>query len=293
MAGNAMLEVSSVTSCDTEKYLEDWEMLESIGIRPRPTWVRGPAFVDGNEIVLPARRTEEYVAFEPDHSFELLSDLVRLPGLGEVYFPENRLDIKITNPRLAEDFANKHGLLWHGPKQVRDNECRESLKDWFFAGFELGRSATLYAIIERCEEGSAEPVRQLLRRDRDAGLFHRFPLPDDDNDLLEYASIQLAESITRGLAECTPTLSAMCALLEDGAKVGGVGDFRFGNEAGSLVGAAYYELAHLISRKAWVTKCDECGEMLIPEDARQRYHKKCGARKRQRERRARMARGQQ
>lgn len=263
--------------------------MESIGIRPRPTWVRGPAFADGGEIVLPARGTEEYVAFEPGHSLQLLSDLVRLPGLGEVCRAGKRRDIKITNPRLAEDFAGNHGLLWHGPKQAVGIECRESLKDWFFAGFELGRSATLSATIKQCEEGSAEPVRQLLRGDRDAGLFHRFPLPDDDNDLLEYASIQLAESITRGMAECTTTLGAMCAFLEDGAKVGSAGDFRFVNEPNSLVGAAYYELAHLISRKVWVINCGECGEMFIPDDARQRYHKKCGARKRQRERRARRA----
>jgi hypothetical protein len=53
-------------------------------------------------------------------------------------------------------------------------------------------------------------------------------------------------------------LSAACGLLEDGEKIGGAGDFRFGNEPRSLVGAAYYQLALLVSRKEPVRECEEC-----------------------------------
>lgn len=261
--------------------------LESIGIRLRPTWIHGPAVVDGGEVVLAADGAEEYAAFEPDHALQLIFDVARLTGLGEPYFVDKRLNVRVTNPRLVEDFVSKHGLLWHGPKQVRDKECREPLRDWFFAGFELGRSLAFYSVIERSVEGTAEPVRQFLRRERDDGLFHRLPLPDDDTELLEYASIQLSESVTRGMAGCTPTLNAMCAVLEDGAKVGGAGDFRLGNDPESLVGAAYYGLANLISRKVRIINCGECGEMFIPQDPRTEYHKRCGNRKRKRESRQR------
>jgi hypothetical protein len=48
---------------------------ESIGVRPIPRWVRGRAFIDGNEIVLDCREAEEYPAFEPDHSLRMLFDL--------------------------------------------------------------------------------------------------------------------------------------------------------------------------------------------------------------------------
>ncbi len=163
-------------------------------------------------------------------------------------------------------------------------EVRESLKDWFLAGVDLSLSTAMYSCIgQPQEEKSAEPVRSYLRLLRDAGFFKRISLPDDDNDLLEYSSIQLAERVSRGMAGCTPTLSAACGLLEDGKKVGAAGDFRIGNEPDSLVGAANYQLACLIALKKVARDCEECGEMFFPEDPRQRYHPKCGARKRQRE----------
>jgi hypothetical protein len=104
-------------------------------------------------------------------------------------------------------------------------------------------------------------------------------------ELAEYASIQLAERVTLGMTECTPTMFAACALLSEGRKVGEAGDFRFGNDPGSLMGAANYQLALVIARKELVRECEECGEMFLPVDPRQRFHKKCGARKRQREHR--------
>ncbi len=122
---------------------------------------------------------------------------------------------------------------------------------------------------------------------RDAGILKRISLSDNDSELLDYACIQLAERISRGMADCTPTFFSACGLLRDGVKVGGVGDFRFVNDPGSLVGAANYHLAVLVSRKKLVRECEECKEILIPEDPRQRYHKKCGNRKRKREERQR------
>jgi hypothetical protein len=128
-----------------------------------------------------------------------------------------------------------------------------------------------------------EPVRSYLRTLRDVQWFHHLSFPDDDNELLEWASIQLAEKISRGMAECTPTFSRVPAWKKDGEKARGIREFAFGNDPGSLVGAANYQLASLVSRKKVVRDCEECGEMFVPEDPRQRYHKKCGACKRQRE----------
>lgn len=222
----------------------------------------------------------------------MLFDLGNLGKLGEIVeeeAPDARLidAIRLTDTDRALAFAETHGFLWHGPTRVGGGEVRESLKDWFLAGLELSISTATYSKIRRSqEEGFAGPIHSYLRALRDAGIFGHIRLPDADNELLEYASIQLAERITRGMTECTPTLSAGCGLLKkDGAKVGEAGDFRFGNDPGSLVGAANYQLALLVSRKKLVRECYECGEMLVPEDPRQRYHTKCGNRKRQRERR--------
>jgi hypothetical protein len=267
-------------------------MLESIGVRPRPTWVRGPAFIDGDEIVLAGGAATRYAAFEPEHAIRLLFDLGNLSQIGNWVKEAKVLDIRLNDTGRALEFAKAHGLLWHGPQQVGSGEARESLKDWFIAGQEVSISTAMYSKIKQSlEDASAEPVRRYLRTWRDAGLFKRISLSDDDDKLLDYACVQLAERISRGMEDCTPTFSAACGLLKDGTKVGTVGDFRFGNDPGSLVGAANYQLAYLVSNKKVVRDCEECGETFIPDHGSQRYHKKCGARKRQREHRAKQARG--
>jgi hypothetical protein len=268
-------------------------MLDSIGVRPRPTWVRGPAFIDGDEIVLAGEATEQYAAFDPEHATRLVLDLGKLAELGELVKGEKTLDIRLVDTGRALEFAETHGLLWHGPGQVSNGEVRESLKDWVVAGVEFVITTAMYLTIRQSQdEDSAEPIRRYLRTWRDTGLFKRISLSDNDSDLLEYACIQLAERISLGISECTPTFTAACGLLDDGARVGEAGDFRVGNDPGTLVGAANYQLGRLISHKRRVIACEECGEIFIPDDPRQRYHAKCGNRKRQRERRERAARGQ-
>lgn len=255
-------------------------MLESI--RPQPTWIRGKADIQGNEIVLIRSKAEEYPAFDQEHSTRLLFDLGNLSKLGEVVERGKTLDIELTDVSRAVQFAQNHGFLWYGSfaKHEDKSEIRESLNGWYIAGLELSISTAVYSNIRRSrEEGSAEQVRSYLRKLRDAGMFGHIALPDDDNDLLDYASIQLAERLTRGMGDCTPTLSA-----------GSTGDFRFGNNPSSLVGAANYQLALLVSRKKVIKECAECGEMAFPDDPRWTYHTKCGNRKRQRERREKQRR---
>jgi hypothetical protein len=251
-------------------------------------WVRGPAYIDGDEIVFAGDAAETYAAFEPDHATRLLFDLGNLGKLGEIVEGAKTFDVQLTDTERALDFAKTHGLLWHGPSEIGSREVRESLKDWFIAGGELSISTATYSNIRRSiDEGSAEPLSRYLRTLRDGTIFRHMRLPDDDTELLEFACVQLAERISRGMADCTPIFFAACALLRDGAKVGEAGDFRFGNDPGSLVGAANHQLALLISHKRRVRECMECGEMFIVEDPRQREHKKCGNRKRQRELRQR------
>jgi hypothetical protein len=263
-------------------------VLESIGVRERPMWARGPAHIDGEDIVLEGGAVELYTLPNSEHGASLLFDLGNLGKLGEIVHvedPSARLidAVRLRDTDRAMKFAGTHGLLRHGPAQVGKGEVRESLKSWYLAGLELAISTEMYSNIRRFQEkGSAKPLRSYLQTLRDAGIFGHFVLSDNDSELAEYASIQLAERLTRGMTDCTPTFSAVCGLLKDGEKAGLAGDFRFGNNPGSLVGAANYQLAWLISRKVMVRDCEECGEMLIPTDPRQRYHPKCGNRKRKR-----------
>jgi hypothetical protein len=274
-----------VTSRDIERYLEGRIILETIDVPPRPLWVRGPATIDGDEIVLNGNTAERYAAFDPEHATRLLFDLGNLAKLGEIDEGTKTLrDAKIVDKQRAQGFAETHGLLWHGPQQVGRGEVRESLHDWFIHGLYLTFGTGTYSAIRLSQdEDSAEPVRSYLRTLRDVGWFHRLSFPDDDNGLLEWASIQLAELISRGMADCTPTFSTACVLKRNGEEVRGIREFKFGNDPGTLVGAANYHLASLVSRKKLVRHCEECSEMFVPDDPRQRYHPKCGARKRQRE----------
>jgi hypothetical protein len=253
-------------------------------VRERPTWVRGEAQIDGDEIVLDGGVAEEYVAFDPKHATRLFFDLANLAKLGEEgeggHDPHvRRIDtVRLTDTGRALEFAKAHGLLRHGPGGVGKGETRESLRKWYVAGLGLMITTSSYISIKQAqEEGSVEPVRSYLRSLRDVGHFRRIVMPDDElSKLLEWASIQLAENISRHMAGCAPRLNKV-----------GAGEFVIGNDPDSLVGAAYYQLAVLISRKAIIRICRECGELFPPTDPRQWEHTKCGNRRRKREQRAR------
>lgn len=246
-------------------------MRRSVGIRPIPTWVRGLAFIEEGEVVLIESKSERYQAFTPEHSFRLLSALAQLVvvDFGGV---EGSAEIAIGR-NLIPAFVEEHGLLWHGPDSVGESEFREPLSAWSYAAGELQLSVVLWSKLrESIESNFAQPVREYLRSLRDAGVFRRMVLPDEDDKLLEFASIQLSERITRGMGGCAPTLLAPCSLIgEDGEKEGIAGEFVFGNNPDSLVSAANYELASLISRKEWFLDCEGCGRMFRPDHGHQRF----------------------
>lgn len=90
------------------------------------------------------------------------------------------------------------------------SSCR--LKDWYLTGLGLLINTRSNMSFRRAQVvDSAEPVRSYLRTLRDAGYFDRIAIPDDDKDLLEWASIQLAENVSRSMVGCTPTLESVAA----------------------------------------------------------------------------------
>ena len=246
--------------------------LESTGIRPRPTWVRGPASIEGDEIVLDASSMQSYNAFEPEHCAELLSDLAALR------------DFEMQDP---VQFCERHGLIWQGPEKVSQGQYREPLQQWRAAGLYLSMTITLYLALQSgIRDGKDGPVRNLLWMYRDGELFTR-SIPDDKDECLEYASEQLAELITRGLEGCTPKIEAASSLVkEDGSKVGPAGRFHLGIVSNNLMAPAYWYLASMIQARAEFRECAGCGRLFQPEHGSQIYHKKsCGNRNRQRKHR--------
>jgi predicted nucleic acid-binding Zn ribbon protein len=227
-------------------------------LRQHPEWVRGPAHLEGDEVVLREGAAERYLTDESEHRLQLLMDLTSL---------------RDCKPQDVVRFVNRHGLLWHGPKDVGSGKCRESLADWRGEVSHLWLTISFYLILKLAQEiGTARPVRNYLQRLRDPDLdFFYARIPDDDRECLETVSLLLAERITRGMEGCSWTLVAACTLSRDGVREGGPMDFLFGEDPPNLVAAAYAQLAHLLVNKVPVNTCGGCGIMFIPKRAGQKY----------------------
>jgi hypothetical protein len=254
----------------TVTFWEEAEMTtESIGIRPRPRWIRGDAHIEDGEIVLDVARARSYDFFDPKHYATLLPDLAALR------------DFKLQAP---EGFARKHGLLWHGPADFASGSCQESLHKWQRVGEYLTMTIALYmALKHSLDENTAEPVRRFLWVCRDGGLFID-KIPDHKDELFEYVSIQLAELITRGLEGTKQTFVADCGLTRAGKKVGPAGNFRYLTDTPDLVATAYKHLASLIVTRVEFRECKECGRLFQPTHGNQWYHvAECGRNKRRRD----------
>jgi hypothetical protein len=235
----------------------------------RPTWTKGLARLEGNQIVLNGQRSQVYALFEePKQHERLLMDLAELRNLGVIV--NGRIQNKrVKKPSLAKDFARRHGLLWHQPEDG-SSDCRESWQSWVVAGYKLSLTIALYARLrEAITTESVESIEKLeafLLTTRDVGNAAGM-MPAGDEDLLEHASILLARRITEGLVGCTPTLLAACSLERGGKKVGPAGDFRARINPSNLVAVAYNELVTLTEMKAEFRECVGCGRFfrLNPE----------------------------
>jgi predicted nucleic acid-binding Zn ribbon protein len=238
-------------------------------LRQHPKWMRGPARVDGDEIVLEDKAAEIYLIDELEHRQRLLVDLI---------------DLRDCDPQGAVTFLRRRGLLWHGPKDLGSGECRESLADWRGDVRHLWVTVGLYLTLKVADEvGRAKPARDYLRNLRALNIFGGL-IPDNDRECLEAVSVLLAERITRGMEGCSWTLVAACTLAREGVKEGGPHDFLFGEDPPNLVAAAYAQLASLIVNKIPFKQCAGCGSVFTPKHGRQRY---CGKRCSERTRKAR------
>jgi predicted nucleic acid-binding Zn ribbon protein len=250
---------------------------DAFRLRQHPEWVRGPAYVEGDEIILYEAAAERYFTDESEHRQRLLMNLIEL---------------RDCEPQDVVSFVYHHGLLWHGPEQLGSGECRESLTEWRVAVGNLWVTIGLYLTLNGAwEAGTAKPVREYLKRlrDPDIDLFYE-RIPDNDRQCLEAASTLLAERITRGMEGCSWTLVAACSLWREGVQEGGPMDFLLGDDPPDLVAAAYAQLAQRLAKKAPFEECEGCGKTFTPEHGRQRYcSKRCNNRARKARQRAREA----
>src|SRR5918997_3266059 len=155
--------------------------------RQYPHWARGPALIEGDEIVLDEGRAQPYFLYEPT---DLLFDLAEIAA-----------DPSDLDPRRAAAFVRRHGLLWHGVDELGTGKCREPLKNWWVESYALAVTIDLYMRLkEAATTGSADPLRAMPF---DFMEFIEGGDPEDDEFLIETASLVLAEAISMRLEGCS------------------------------------------------------------------------------------------
>jgi predicted nucleic acid-binding Zn ribbon protein len=237
--------------------------LMNAGWRQYSWWVRGPARVVDDEVVLDEERAEKYYIHQPD---DLLPDLAGLWGV--LHDPRPKLNREVLR------FVRRHGLLWHGPEEVGSGECRESLQDILTASGKIRDAALLYeALVEAMKEGSIEPLRTVKTTAwRMEHLFEE--PPQSDWEYLAGASMWVAEFVNEGLRGSQHLMSAACGIVGPEARnnpLGEPGVFLSDVRPSTLEAAAYIHLADLMVSHVKLAECPGCGNPFPPRSGKQKY----------------------
>jgi hypothetical protein len=219
-----------------------------------PEWAKGPAFVEGNDVVLDESRAKRYWLHEPEQVEQMAFDLAAMA------FHRSGRD-----PQQAVAFVRRYGLLWHGTDKLGSGRCRESLDDWWHEAEKLSSLLLISVKLgEAMREGSAAPVRKHFEV-----LGIRF---ETDETYLMAATTITARLINQGMQDT-----------KWGMEVIEPGELRLTHYPPNLVSAAYANLGALISKKVEFKECPGCGRVFLPASAKQKYHdQNCATRTRQR-----------
>ena len=224
--------------------------------RQYPFWARGPARIVGDpvdgEIVLDEGRAEPYYMDKKDLSFE---------------FARLAFDLNGLDTRDVVAFVRRYGLLWHGAKDLDTGECRESLMEFWYESRVLAVLMQLYADLrEALRSSSTDKLRTTMQEV--LKIFEAAPLEEDDQTLMDQASVYLAEFVTMKLEGCSFGLTSSIQL--DG-KPRGPDVFLVTHRPPNLLAAAYVHFAQTIASRAPMEECPGCGRMFVQESGKQKY----------------------
>lgn len=262
--------------------------MDQIGIaswRPEWTWIRGPARICGDEVILDEERADTY------HAHEHTSLLFDLSHLGANCFnPGGSFNSGGLNLEDLIAFVRRHGLLWHGPKNVGTGECRESLKDWQSMSGLLACIIDFYTRLKEADASdSAEPLRAgyvdwveyavsgLREHSRSRGFPNHLSLSaaealaNDSNALKEYSSLLLGDLVSAKLENCN--VGIMSSLGTDIENEDAL-SFALSPKEHDLETSAYVQLAMLMVQRVPLRSCPGCGRMFVPKSGKQTYHSK-------------------
>jgi len=217
-----------------------------------PRWVRGPAKIVRDEIVLDEGRAQPYFLYDPRG---LMFD-----------FAELAADLNNLDAQRAVAFARRYGLLWHGADELGTGRCREPLRDWWIQSHVFALTADLYVRLkEAAKTGSADELRTSPLDFMEA---IEGGDPEDDGFCIEAASLYLAEAISFNLKGTQLGVSSSLGL---DVKRRGSLTFLLTQNPPNLVAAAYVQLAMAMVNRAPMKECQGCGRMFIPESGKQKY----------------------
>jgi hypothetical protein len=223
--------------------------------RQYPFWARGPARIEGDEIVMYEAMAQEYYLFEPTDLMFDLADLAADPANPD------------SHGALA--FVRTYGLLWHGKEDLGSGKCRESLSDWWRESYTFAVTADLYVRLkDSVQSGTAEPLRT---GPINYSAFEDDEITRDDEALMEFSSLLLAEMISLRLEGCNLGIASSFGL--DVPRREPL-TFLLSQNPPNLVSAAYAQLAMAIVNRAPMQNCPGCGRMFIPTSGKQKYHSK-------------------
>lgn len=226
--------------------------------RSYPAWVRGPARIVEDEIVLDEDRVEPYGIHERADDYTFLE-------LAEVGPDPSNLD-----PRNVVSFVRKNGLLWHGLESVGTGQCREPLREWWVESRQMGMLLEVYAALkESLKKGSASALRRVFERFPE--LYELAPLDAEDQQLIEETSANVAEVITVKLEECRLGLTSSVYLETD---VRDPGIFFVLQSPPNLLSAVYVHLAQFMANRAPLEECPGCGRVFVRRSRKQKYCQK-------------------
>jgi hypothetical protein len=224
-----------------------------------PEWLRGPAALDGEDLVLDRAAAQGY---QPISERELVFELAA-----------------VIDADAALAFAARYGIL--RPRGEGKNP-RQSLAEF------LREAAKVHVILElnRVLGAAVAGERGALRRARDlsATIAKEFRAPSrDDAQMLEQLSAAIADLVNEGGAGTEMRIESAARWEVDMEP----DVFMFSAHPRDLLGAAYHHLAMLLVSRAPMRTCEGCGRFFIVEHGRQRFHDEtCASRARQRRYRA-------
>ncbi|MBA3610438.1 MAG: hypothetical protein H0W54_03345 [Rubrobacter sp.] len=218
--------------------------LDGLGIRE---WVRGPARVVGDEVILDERRAEPYLLDNPEENEHMAFSLAALP------FTSQR-----PTPAEVENFVQQHGLLWHGRESQGTDECRESLQDWAVAIMQLSFAGVLYKKLTDSKENQTITELQGFLRKYDQYF------PNSGGSQEEYrlhATALLRSLMNSGLwgNNSTNGMKTIWSLVMEES-----GGLQLGYFAPDLLTTAYASFAHLMTNKYRFKTCPGCGALFRP-----------------------------